>query len=434
MKALLVNPWIYDFKAFDFWNKPVGLLICASVLKRLGCEIDLIDCMDRQSPHYATRTKTDIWGRGKYHYEEIEKPLVFESIPRRYKRYGMPRDTFIRAVQDLETPDFIFVTSSMTYWYPGVFDAIDILRKRFPRSKIVLGGIYATLCERHALSHSAADIVFTGPLEERIGDLLSMLGWTAEIPTDLNECMPDHTLYNTMHYGVVVTSRGCPFDCTYCATKFLCRRFMSIPPDKVIAQIDALSKKTNNIAFFDDALLCNKDLPGLLATIVDRGYSLNLHASNGLHCRYVTDEIARLMLRANFKTIYLSLETTNPVVQAQTGGKVNTQEFKDALRALRRAGFAPHQIHAYILYGMPGQGHEEIIESIELCHALEVSPHLCEFSPIPHTAEYEKTGFDENTDPLFHNNLFFTWYHSQPKAAMCRKIKDQLSKRSRRVG
>lgn len=429
MRTLLVNPWICDFKAFDFWNKPLGLLMVASLLRKLGCSVDLIDCMDRLSPYYTTATPTDPWGRGKYYCEEIEKPRLYAQVPRRYKRYGMPREVFMRVIKNTETPEFIFVTSTMTYWYPGVFDAIDILRKRFPRSQIVLGGIYATLCERHARSYSAADIVFTGPLEERIGDLLSILGWTAGIPADLNECMPDHTLYNAMHYGVLLTSRGCPFDCTYCATKFLCRGFRSIPIEKVIAQIDLLKTKTDNIAFFDDALLYSKDLPKLLSMIVDRGYGFNLHASNGLHCRYITDEIARLMLRANFKTIYLSLETTNPFVQAQTGGKVNTQEFKDAVRTLRRAGFAPQQIHAYILYGLPDQGHEEAIESIELCHELGVNPHLCEFSPIPHTAEYEKTGFDEDRDPLYHNNMFYTWYYPRPKTGLYTKIKQILSQR-----
>jgi hypothetical protein len=42
MRALLVNPWVYDFKAFDFWNKPVGLLIVANILKKIGFEPKLI--------------------------------------------------------------------------------------------------------------------------------------------------------------------------------------------------------------------------------------------------------------------------------------------------------------------------------------------------------------------------------------------------------
>jgi len=426
MKTLLVNPWVYDFKAFDFWNKPAGLLVLSSTLKQLGFSIDLIDCMDRQSPYFTTHTKTDIWGRGKYHCEEVEKPNIFEHIPRRYKRYGMPRDIFLRVVQNLETPDFIFVTSAMTYWYPGVFEVIRILRQSFPNVKIVLGGIYATLCEAHARKLSGADIVFTGPLEERAGELVSVLGLSGKASTKDDNCMPDYSNYERLHYGVVITSRGCPFDCTYCATKVLCGGFNAVPVDAAIEQIDVIQEKAKNIAFFDDALLYNKSFPELLKAIIKKKYDLNLHASNGLHCRYITREIATLMFEAGFKTIYLSLETTNPVVQKQTGGKVYTDEFTAAVRTLSEVGFAPNRIHTYILYGMPGQGYEEILDSIKLCRGLGVNPHLCEFSPIPHTVEYQKTGFDENTDPLYHNNLFYTWYYPKPKIDLYRKIKHYL--------
>ncbi|MBE0432413.1 radical SAM protein [candidate division WOR-3 bacterium] len=426
LKALLVNPWVHDFKAFDFWNKPLGLLMVSSILKKLGCAIDFVDCMDRQSPYFATPTRTDEWGRGKYYCEEIEKPRVFAQIPRRYKCYGMPRRIFLDVINRLETPDSIFMTSSMTYWYRGVFEAISILRRRFPGVKIILGGIYATLCADHARKYSGADIVFTGAVEERIPDLLSALGWTGNAPADLCKCVPDHSVYEKMHYGVAITSRGCPFDCTYCATKYLCNRFSTVPLETAIKQIDLIRKKTRNIAFFDDALLYNRSFPDLLRSAITRKYELNLHASNGLHCRYITEEIARLMFEANFKTIYLSLETINPEVQEKTGGKVSTGEFKTAVQTLTRAGFAPAQIHAYILYGMPDQGHEEIIDSIRLCHELKVNPHLCEFSPIPHTIEYAKTGYDENTDPLYHNNLFHTWYYPEPKIDTYNKIKRLL--------
>lgn len=434
MKAFLVNPWICDFKAFDFWNKPVGLLMLSSLLKKLGYAVDLVDCMDRQSPYFATPTKTDAWGRGKYLYDVIERPRVFKDIPRRFKRYGMPRRIFIDVIDRLETPDHIFVTSSMTYWYPGVFEAISILRRRFPAAKIILGGIYATLCVGHARAFSGADFVFTGPVEERIPDLLSVLGWTGDAPADRGCVLPDYSLYKKLHYGIVLTSRGCPFDCTYCATKFLCGRFSALPAATIMEQIDALPEKTRNIAFFDDALLYNDAFPDLLRHIIAKGHRLNLHASNGLHCRYITEDIARLMHTANFRTVYLSLETVDPVVQEATGGKVSTREFVTAVKMLMKAGFASNQIHAYILYGMPGQDHEEIIDSIGLCQDLGVNAHLCEYSPIPHTAEYARTGFDENTDPLCHNNLFFTWYYPGSRERLYRKIKDRLSRRARRGG
>lgn len=427
-RALLINPWIYDFKAFDFWSKPVGLLVVARILKGLGFRCEFIDCTDRQSPYCVTNTKTDKWGRGKYLYEEVEKPQIFKHIPRRYKRYGIPRSIFKIALQDIETPEFIFVTSSMTYWYPGVFEAIGIVRQTFPRAKIILGGVYASLCMGHARVHSGADIVLSGPIEENIPELIAATGLPEKANACTHDTMPEYSLYQRMNYGVVITSRGCPFDCTYCATRILSGKFSPLPVDSAINQVEAIEKKTPNIAFFDDALLYNRSFPTLLTRLIDQKHKLNLHASNGLHCRYITPVIADLMYKANFQTIYLSLETTNPAVQKQTGGKVDTGEFIDSVRILMKAGFLPAQIHAYILYGMPGQGYEEIIDSIKLCHDLGVKPHLCEFSPIPHTAEYEKTGFDERTDPLYHNNLFYTWYYPEPRTALYKRIKTLLKK------
>jgi radical SAM superfamily enzyme YgiQ (UPF0313 family) len=429
MRALLVNPWIYDFKAFDFWNKPIGLLIIARILKKFGFAIDYIDCMDRLSPYFTTKTKTDTWGRGKYHYEIVEKPKIFKTIPRHYKRYGIPRNTFIDVIRKLDRPDMIFVTSSMTYWYPGVFEVIKILRKEFPATKIILGGIYATLCETHARTHSGADIVMTGAVEEKLLEFLKSIRLHADIEMAVEDLLPAYSLYGKLHYGVVLTSRGCPFNCTYCAIKVLCSRFQTIPNGCIEKQLNELSSKTNNIAFFDDALLYNKEFVNLLADIIKQHYHLNLHASNGLHCRYITEEIAQLMHKANFKTMYLSLETTNPDVQKQTGGKVSTDEFLNAVDILFSAGFTSEQIHVYILYGMPGQDPDDMIDSIELCHRLKVHPHLCEFSPIPHTEEFKKTDFDEDTDPLYHNNLFYTWYYPQPKPELYTRVKKLLSTR-----
>lgn len=427
MHALLVNPWIYDFKAFDFWNKPIGLLIVARILKKANFRLSLLDCMDRCSPYYRVKTKTGPYGRGKYTFEIVQKPAIYKDVPRLYKRYGMPKDLFINTIREMECPDIIFVTSSMTYWYPGVFDVIRILRDQFPKTKIILGGIYANLCAQHAEQYSGADIIFRGPAEENLVKLLMEFGYVRNVETGKEHPAPDFSLYVSLHYGVVLTSRGCPFDCTYCATRVLCPKFQQFPIKHITDQLSYFDGRTKNIAFFDDALLYNQDFPQLLEEMTERKFALNYHASNGLHCRSLDGDIASQMYRANFKTMYLSLETTNPVVQEQTGGKVNTPEFIKAVGTLRKAGFSPDDIHTYILYGLPGQDHEEIVESIGLCHDLRVHPHLCEFSPIPHTEEFAKTGFNENTDPLYHNNLFYTWYYPTRKTKLYKKIKKLLT-------
>lgn len=426
MRALLVNPWIYDFKAFDFWNKPMGLLIVADILKKTGFEVDFIDCMDRLSPYYKTKTKTDIYGRGKYYYEIVDKPQIFKKLPRKFKRYGIPEEIFISILKKIKRPDLIFVTSSMTYWYLGVFNAIRIIKNHFPETPVILGGLYATLCKEHAEKNSGADYVVPGNAEDCLIKFLKENGYLKNT-IDRASIFPDFSLYDSLNYGVIITSRGCPFNCSYCATKILAPEFFNYDTKLIIQQINNLAKKTNNIAFFDDALLCNTKFPELLEKIIAENFRLNLHSSNGLHCRFIDKRIAQLMLKANFKTMYLSLETTNPDLQKKTGNKVNTNEFVRAVATLVKAGFAPNQIHVYLLYGMPGQDYEEIIEGIALCHSLGINPHLCEFSPIPFTDEFLRSGIRPDTDPLYHNNYFFTWYYQNKKLEIYTEIKKMLS-------
>ncbi len=406
----------------------MGLLIVANILKKIGLEIDFVDCMDRASPYFKTNTKTDDFGRGKYLFEEVPKPKIFKKIPRRYKRYGMPKALFSKIISEIKQPDIILVTSTMTYWYPGVFEVIKILKEKFMKTKIILGGIYATLCKRHAERYSGADIIFTGLANENLIKLLNDLGLISNAQLDPNDLFPDFSLYKKLNYGVILTSQGCPFSCTYCVTKFLCPTFQIMPNEMVINQLDHFSARTKNIAFFDDALLYNRNFQQILELIIRNGYPFNFHASNGLHCRYINENIARLMFQANFETMYLSLETTNPQLQKTTGGKVETKEFIDAVNMLTKTGFLPKAIHTYLLFGLPGQTSKEIIEGIKLCHSFGVHPHVCEFSPIPHTREFEKTGFTGDTDPLYHNNLFYTWFWPEPKSDLYRKIKSLLSK------
>ena len=46
---LLINPWICDFAAYDFWAKPIGLLYIGSILKKSGYNISYIDLVDMMS-------------------------------------------------------------------------------------------------------------------------------------------------------------------------------------------------------------------------------------------------------------------------------------------------------------------------------------------------------------------------------------------------
>jgi len=46
IKCLLVNPWIYDFAAYNFWARPLGLLKVAEFLTQFNMKLFFIDCCD----------------------------------------------------------------------------------------------------------------------------------------------------------------------------------------------------------------------------------------------------------------------------------------------------------------------------------------------------------------------------------------------------
>ena len=89
---LLVNPWIYDFSAYDFGIKPVGLLRIGEFLRRKGAKINLADCLEGCS------RQNDEYGFSKIRKEKIEKPEILKNIERPYFRYGISIQEFLEKI------------------------------------------------------------------------------------------------------------------------------------------------------------------------------------------------------------------------------------------------------------------------------------------------------------------------------------------------
>jgi len=146
-KILLVNPPIFDFAAYDFWLKPYGLLSVAGKL-RGHARLTLFDYLDRLNPFVARQKslESDTFGRGKFYHRIIPPPKCLINIPRYFRRFGLPRHLFQNLLKESPHFDFVLVQTMMTYWYPGLQEVIHDLRTLQPKAKIILGGVYATLC------------------------------------------------------------------------------------------------------------------------------------------------------------------------------------------------------------------------------------------------------------------------------------------------
>jgi hypothetical protein len=118
--------------------------------------------------------------------------------------------------------------------------------------------------------------------------------------------------------------------------------------------------------------------------------------------------LAQKIRHAGFRTIRLSVESSDPNRQQDTGAKVTNRDLQDAAEHLRTAGYRDKDLEAYVLIGLPGQTVEEVLTSILFVARCGIKTKLARFSPIPGTAEWDRIAMAGTLhwgdDPLLHNN------------------------------
>ncbi len=461
MRLLLVNPPIYDFTAYDFWSRPLGLLAVVGQL-RGRAEMRLFDFMDRTASRDreqavfpardsivappsplgggspapqdtpkrtwgchqegAVKLRRDDVGRGQYFSQPAQRPAIWRDIPRRYWRFGLPVEMFDEFLAAEGPFDFALIGTGMTYWYPGVREVIDRIRRRSPRTGIVLGGPYATLCPDHAKG-LGADLVVQGT---DLSPLWTMLG----LAGDENQ-PPLWEAYPSIEAGVMRLTWGCPFRCTYCCVPKVYPQFTVKPPTLAQAELELLiSRGARHVAFYDDALLHRPQealvpfleyaisrvpCPSLRGHVtpgtscprrLGHGTHIAFHTPNAINARLVTPDLAGLMVRAGFGKIYLGFESASTDWQQSTGGKVQPHELAAAVETLTAAGACRGDLAAYILLGHPRSDTQEVENSMRLANRLGIAVMLAEFSPIPGTPDgelFRGKGVIDLDEPLWHN-------------------------------
>lgn len=399
-----------------------------------------------------------------------------QSNPERLQQNGIEYSSHIKSgyLQYRRKPDLILVTSLMTYWASGVRETISAIKEIFPDVPVVLGGIYATLCTDHAIQNSLADEVVTGRGEGQLhGIIKKYTGFSLTVETEsdpfhisaadepaLNSGkldllpFPALDLISHLTYVPILTSRGCPFSCTYCASSFLEPKLRQRSPESVFQEICHWHEKygVRNIAFYDDALLINPEkyiLP-LLEKILQYCQSnqsqlsatsscpnnhpsaqpssrFSFHTPNALHIRQITKDVAEMMFKTGFQTIRLGLETTDFSISRREDIKVKEDEFYHAVAMLKQAGFQRGQIGAYLLCALPGQNLDDVERSIALVKLTGIMPVLAYYTPIPHTQMWKEalnhSKLNLEKEPLFTNNALLPCLNNEHEIKKISELK-----------
>ncbi|MCM8824444.1 MAG: radical SAM protein, partial [Candidatus Omnitrophica bacterium] len=306
---------------------------------------------------------------------------------------------------------------------------VNILRKHFPKTPIILGGTYATLCYEHALKNIGCDYVFK---TENLAEFFKLLN----IPYNnfsLYSTLPAYeNLYNKIDYIVFRTTWGCYFNCSYCAIKHLHKDFFLISKEKILEFIKRYTLKgVKHFVFYDEALLYNQNyIKELLRDIIKLNLDLCFHTPNALHLKFLDDEIAYLLKQSGFINPHFGLETLNPRLQKLWGDKVNRKDLIRGVNLLKRSGYKEGEFSVYLLLGYPKQNLNKLKEEIKFLHNLGVKVSLAEFSPVPKTKIF-KPYRKKLSEPLLHNNSIFGFF-SQNKIKEFWEIKNYVRELNRK--
>lgn len=168
-------------------------------------------------------------------------------------------------------------------------------------------------------------------------------------------------------YGVIYTSFGCPFNCTYCNVRALYNdapgiRFYS--PEKVIEQIDYLVKnyKIKNIKFLDELFAINEArVMRICDLIIERGYDLNIWAYARVDT--VNERMLNKMKQAGINWLCYGFESANETVRKGVAKKTGQDTTKKAVEMTKAAGI---YIIANFMFGLPDDNQETMRQTLDM--------------------------------------------------------------------
>ncbi len=189
--------------------------------------------------------------------------------------------------------------------------------------------------------------------------------------------------------GTMITSRGCVFDCAYCASsRMMGQRFRARDPSSIVDEMEVLmSHGIEDVEFIDDIFVLNKKRAIEVAKeIKKRGLDVNFSASSRV------DTLSGPMLRelkdAGLTSLYLGIESGSQRVLDLMSKGTTVNQSLDAVRSAHELGI---KVLGSFILGYPGETLKEMDETIAVASRSKID--FAQFSlltPYPGTPIFDQ--------------------------------------------
>ena len=339
-------------------------------------------------------------------------------------------DLFLGQLDDFEqklkkeAPDVLGI-SCMTNTYSTGAEMARIAKEHNPNCTIIFGGQHASGMGAKLLDEvPEADFICIGEGELLMDKLLTRIesgskqwddipglayrtedGFKENLPFELNrdiENLPlpardlaDISIFKShgqMRFGgqtaSMITSRGCPWNCTYCSSHItMGKKYRILSADYVLKEIEELYYKYNvrNLVFWDDLITFDHErLKEICQGIIDRKLKIKWFCMS--RTDRITLEIAEIMKKAGCKMVCFGIESGNEETLKRIRKNVKLDVVLNSIELCRKAGI---RTQGSFILGFPWETKEQMMDSVNF--SLKTKLDICiffSFTPYPSTHEW----------------------------------------------
>ena len=381
MRVLLVSPPTTSVvkAVVGVAGPPLGLAYLASVAREEGCDVKIVD--------------------------SLAEDLSFRDLEGIMRSYD---------------PDLLGITAT-TSMIPDAYEVASIAKRLNPNVLVVMGGPHVTFAAEETLRECPSlDLIVRGEGEETFREILrkmrrgesfkDVLGITYRqdgsdiksnpprplikdldaVPYPAYDLLPmEMYTIGKIKFGVLMTSRGCPYDCVFCSSSLqFGKKWRAHSVGRVLEELKTLRDKygIREVEFLDDTFtLDRRRAREISEAIMREGLDVSWSASSRVNTfDYETGEA---MKRAGAHTIYFGIESGSPKTLKFIGKGISVEQALDAVSAARRAGL--RTLGSFVI-GFPYETLGDIKATIKFSNKVGVD--LAQFTvatPYPGTRLWE---------------------------------------------
>jgi len=248
-------------------------------------------------------------------YHTAYPPLGLLKLAAYHKKRGDKVRLFQGSAKNGFNPEIIYITSLFTYAYEPVHDVIRYYIQNYKKARIVVGGIYATLCSEH--------------LKDAFGDRIEI---HKGLFPEAENLLPDYSLVPEWESSIIISSRGCIRKCRFCSAPTLEPEFEA---KKSIRHLIYPGHK--KAIFWDNNILASPYWRDIFDELVD--LNLEVDFNQGLDARLLNEDVALKLKRLHMPNVRLAYDSYGI-----------RKPLKSAIELLMEMGKKGKRIIVYCLY------------------------------------------------------------------------------------